>query len=79
MYDFTVGYFRDSQRMIRTNQWKLIDYPLVSKTQLFDLKNDPLEQHDLSTAAEYDELKTRLSAQLNQWLELQRTKQTSPQ
>ena len=79
MYDFTVGYFRDSQRMIRTNQWKLIDYPLVNKTQLFDLKNDPLERHDLSTAAEYDELKTRLSAQLNQWLELQRTKQTSPQ
>ncbi|HBV64947.1 MAG TPA: choline-sulfatase [Rhodopirellula sp.] len=79
MYDFTVGYFRNSQRMIRTDQWKLIEYPLVKKTQLFDLKNDPLEQHDLSIAPEHNELKRRLSAQLSQWLKLQKTHQTSPQ
>ena len=72
-YDFTVGYFRDSQRMIRTSQWKLIEYPLVNKTQLFDLKNDPLEQRDLSADGEHAQLKTRLSSQLKQWLEHQRT------
>jgi arylsulfatase A-like enzyme len=37
------GYFRDSQRMIRTDRWKLIHYPLVEQWQLFDLQRDPFE------------------------------------
>ena len=33
---------------MRTDRWKLIRYPKIHKTQLFDLKNDPDELKDLS-------------------------------
>jgi arylsulfatase A-like enzyme len=79
LYDFTVGYFRDSQRMIRTDQWKLIEYPLANKTQLFDLQNDPFEQHDLASALEHSELTKQLSGLLAQWLQSQRAQQTPSQ
>ena len=68
MYEFTVGYFRDSQRMIRTNKWKLIEYPLVKQTQLFDLESDPMEMNDLSASPAYAELRGDLSKRLNEWL-----------
>ena len=40
--------YRAVQRSIRQGDWKLIRYPQVDKTQLFDLKTDPNEQRDLS-------------------------------
>ncbi len=40
--------YEDIQRAVRTNRWKLIRYPKIHKTQLFDLKNDPDELKDLS-------------------------------
>ena len=76
LYEFTVGYFRDSQRMIRTDQWKLIEYPLAKKTQLFDLQSDPFEQHNLASTAKHSDLTKQLSALLNKWLESQTTQQT---
>ena len=42
------GAYMDSQRMIRKDGYKLIVYPKIQKILLFDLKNDPLEQHDIS-------------------------------
>jgi arylsulfatase A-like enzyme len=36
------------QRAVRRGDWKLIRYPLVNVTQLFDLKHDPDEMHDLA-------------------------------
>jgi arylsulfatase A-like enzyme len=39
--------YRDVQRAIRDNRWKLIRYPQINKTQLFDLETDPFEQNDL--------------------------------
>jgi arylsulfatase A-like enzyme len=33
---------------VRVGDWKLIHYPKVARTQLFDLKNDPAELKDLS-------------------------------
>ncbi len=36
------------QRAIRYGRWKLIRYPQINKTQLFDLEEDPFEQNDLS-------------------------------
>jgi arylsulfatase A-like enzyme len=40
--------YRDGQRAIRDDRWKLIRYPLVDKTQLFDLQNDPRELTNLA-------------------------------
>lgn len=47
------GAYIDRQRMIRKNNFKLMVYPKIQKTLLFDLKNDPLEMHDLSEKIEY--------------------------
>lgn len=40
--------YKNVQRAVRDDQWKLIRYPRVDRVQLFDLKNDPNEVHDLS-------------------------------
>lgn len=40
--------YRDGQRAIRDERWKLIRYPLVDRTQLFDLGTDPHELTDLA-------------------------------
>ena len=36
------------QRAVRTDRWKLIRYPLVDRTQLFDLSADPHELRNLA-------------------------------
>ncbi len=41
--------YRDCQRAVRDDRWKLIRYPLVDRTQLFDLSGDP---HELTNLAE---------------------------
>jgi len=46
IYPFIVGYFQDSQRMIREGNWKLAWYPKIDRWQLFDLANDPHELRD---------------------------------
>lgn len=52
------------QRAVRDDRWKLIVYPQVNKTQLFDLRADPNEIHDLAADPQHaDELK-RLTALL---------------
>jgi arylsulfatase A-like enzyme len=45
-YLFTA--YKNVQRAVRDRQWKLIRYPQVNKTQLFDLKADPHELKDLA-------------------------------
>jgi arylsulfatase A-like enzyme len=45
-YAFTA--YREVQRAIRDERWKLIRYPQIDKTQLFDLQSDPHEMHDLA-------------------------------
>lgn len=40
--------YRDVQRAVRKGNWKLIRYPKVDVTQLFDLASDPDEMKDLS-------------------------------
>lgn len=61
------GYFRDSQRMIRSGRWKLIHYPLLGNWQLFDLESDPDEITNLYFRDDLDPLRTRLTTQLQAW------------
>lgn len=45
--------YRNSQRAIRDEQWKLIRYPDIDRTQLFDLKSDPMEITNLANQPEH--------------------------
>ena len=47
------GAYMDNQRMIRKDGYKLMAYPKIKKLLVFDLKNDPLEQQDISNKEEY--------------------------
>ena len=69
VYPFTIGYFRDVQRMIRNDRWKLIEYPKVGRVQLFDLKNDPHELVDLSEDASHKIRQAELRLKLKGWLD----------
>jgi arylsulfatase A-like enzyme len=40
--------YRDFQRSIRVGSWKLIRYPEINRSQLFDLAADPAEINDLA-------------------------------
>lgn len=66
--EFVVGYFRDSQRMIRTDRWKLIRYPRAGREQLFDLRGDPEEIRDLAPDPEHAGTIARLRGDLQAWL-----------
>ncbi|AWM36605.1 Arylsulfatase [Gemmata obscuriglobus] len=59
--------YKNVQRAVRDDRWKLIRYPQVDRTQLFDLKTDPDEVTDLSAkpehAARMKELLARLGAE----------------
>jgi arylsulfatase A-like enzyme len=62
--DTIVLAYRDVQRAVRHGRWKLIRYPQINRTQLFDLQEDPFELKDLSgdlaQAGRVQELMTRL-------------------
>jgi arylsulfatase A-like enzyme len=45
--------YRNCQRAIRDERWKLIRYPLVNRTQLFDLSTDPQELSNLADKPEH--------------------------
>lgn len=67
IYDEVYCYFRNYQRMIRNDRWKLIVYPHLKRVQLFDLKKDPFEQHDLSEDPAHQQIRTTLHRKLNTW------------
>jgi arylsulfatase A-like enzyme len=56
--------YRDCQRSVRDDRWKLIRYPLVDRTQLFDLKTDPHELNNLADKPEYTSKLGELTALL---------------
>jgi len=51
--------YRNCQRSIRDDRWKLIRYPLVDRTQLFDLSTDP---HELTNLADRPEHAAKVAA-----------------
>ncbi len=56
--------YRNCQRAIRDDRWKLIRYPLVNRTQLFDLSIDPHELTNLADKPEHAVKITELTALL---------------
>jgi arylsulfatase A-like enzyme len=61
--------YRDCQRAVRDDRWKLIRYPLVDRTQLFDLSNDAHELNNLADKPEH-------SAKVAELMELLQKKMT---
>jgi arylsulfatase A-like enzyme len=60
--------YRSVQRAIRDDRWKLIRYPQIEKTQLFDLQDDPFERHDLAGESKSAERVQDLTARLEKAL-----------
>ena len=59
--------YRDVQRAIRDPRWKLIRYPQINKSQLFDLQADPDELNDLADDLNQSARIKRMTAQLMKW------------
>ncbi|MFC1509051.1 sulfatase-like hydrolase/transferase [Candidatus Omnitrophota bacterium] len=70
--------YMDYQRAVRDERYKLIEYAVNGKrtTQLFDLKNDPWETHNLAGDPAFSEHQNRLRKELIQWRD--RLGDTSP-
>ena len=60
--------YQKVQRAIRGDRWKLIRYPQINKTQLFDLQNDPFETKDLASDSSQASKVKDLTAQLEKAL-----------
>jgi arylsulfatase A-like enzyme len=56
--------YRNCMRAIRDDRWKLIRYPLVDRTQLFDLAADPRELNNLAGQPEHTARLAELTAKL---------------
>jgi arylsulfatase A-like enzyme len=61
--------YRNVQRAVCDDRWKLIRYPMVDRTQLFDLQADPYETKNLAAAPECAEQVKRLTVLLKQEME----------
>ncbi len=59
--------YRDIQRAVRDERWKLIRYPKVNRTQLFDLSEDPQETRDMAMdPAQADRIKAMTAAMIDE-------------
>jgi arylsulfatase A-like enzyme len=59
--------YRDDQRAVRDDRWKLVRYPGINRSQLFDLENDPDERHDLAADSAQGPRLDRMTDLLRQW------------
>ena len=67
VHPFVVAYFRDSQRMIRQGEWKLIEYPQAGRAQLFHLADDPLERKNLISEKKLRKLVEKMRKHMLVW------------
>lgn len=70
--EYVYSIFRDFQRMIKNDRWKLIRYYKVEKEgtdyiQLFDLEKDPWETRNLAGDEEYKDVLEELADELGRW------------
>jgi arylsulfatase A-like enzyme len=54
-------------RGLTDGRWKLIRYPHINYTQLFDLKNDPYELHNLAGSLDQIDRVNRMMSELREW------------
>lgn len=59
--------YKDVQRSVRDARWKLITYPQINKSQLFDLQEDPAETQNMYGHAGSQVHADRLLAELKRW------------
>lgn len=52
-YQAMYGAYFSAQRMIRTDDYKMMIYPSINRVRLYDMKNDPWEKHDLAHDPQY--------------------------
>ena len=67
LHDAVFCWYRQFQRSVRTREHKLIVYPHIGVTQLFDLVHDPWETKDLAGEARYAALKADLLTRLRRF------------
>ena len=65
-YDAIYGGYIDLQRMVCTGGYKMIYYPKIGKTLLYNLKPDPLEMNNLADEAAYGRLLNKLKVRLKE-------------
>jgi arylsulfatase A-like enzyme len=53
--------------MIRTDEWKYIEYPAVDRQQLFHLKQDPDERTNLISVEAHSATRDQLKTQMRNW------------
>jgi len=69
-YNEIYGAYRDLQRMVRTEKYKLIIYPEAGKIRLFDIEKDPDEINDLADQQKYENVISELAEKLKRQQEI---------
>ncbi len=64
------GAYKDGQRMVRDDRWKLIRYPYADEVQLFDLQDDPWEINNLASDPAHAGTIAELDEKLSEWQEV---------
>ncbi|MEM1354071.1 MAG: sulfatase-like hydrolase/transferase [Planctomycetota bacterium] len=67
-YRSIYGAYTDTIRMLRTDRYKLIRYPKIGESQLFDLEQDPWEMNDLAEQDGAANRVSRLDQALRDWM-----------
>lgn len=66
LHDALYAAFLDRQRAVRTADWKLIRTPHAGVVQLFHVKRDPWEQHNLATDQRFTQVLATLDNRLRE-------------